>query len=305
MANENISEAQRAALAAVETLPQVMAKRGDIKALIAEADVISRGKAYRGKWTDVHEAAIAMLWADEHGLPHTSALDLLCIVEGAPYCQGEGLLAIILASGKVKVSYPEYTADRVTVHMARIDGLAEGQSTWSLERAKALPAQRSRSGEARQHPVEKHAGHLQQWLCWRAVREVSKMVCPDVTGGLHLIGEEEEYDDFEPTVTITQEAPPPVRRTERVGSAGVDAFWRRVAEVAVAVGQDPDDLQADIERWITEHRQQSHVPDRLAEWPVDELQVIRDRLASLLESEPTLPMDIFDVEATGAEDGGE
>lgn len=131
------------------------------------------------------------------------------------------------------------------------------------------------------------------------------MVCPDVTGGLHLIGEEEEYDDFEPTVTITQEAPPPVRRTERVGSAGVDAFWRRVAEVAVAVGQDPDDLQADIERWITEHRQQSHVPDRLAEWPVDELQVIRDRLASLLESEPTLPMDIFDVEATGAEDGGE
>lgn len=152
---------------------------------------------------------------------------------------------------------------------------------------------------------QKYPGDM---LWWKCISRVVRRICPEVIGAatVRLPGEEDEV--WEPHATVTQEAPsiapPPVRRTERVGSAGVDAFWRRVTEVAAAVGQDPDDLQADVERWIAEHRQQSHVPDRLAEWPVDELQVMRDRLLALLESEPTLPIDLFDVEAT-AEDGGD
>lgn len=126
------------------------------------------------------QAVALMIKAATLGIPPASAFDFFDIVEGRPALKPIGALALIHASGLVDIKIDDSKWDVCIVTMRRRDTGYQHTVTYSIEDAK-------RSGLVKQDkPNSAWSRFVKDMVRNRALGRCSKIVAPDVLGGMVL-----------------------------------------------------------------------------------------------------------------------
>lgn len=131
-----------------------------------------------------NDALLIALKGRELGMQPLEALAQIYVVNGVTTCQGQGMLSLILQSGKVLVQYPCLEDEHVTVYMQRRD--ARGQMltdfTADWDRARAEKANLWGS-------TDSWKKYSRTMLKWKAIGEAARTVGPDLIGGMYAVEE--------------------------------------------------------------------------------------------------------------------
>ena len=157
---------------------------------ISEMIAGARGLVPKHVQSPAHAAALIMRGA-ELGLAPMESLSALHLIDGKVSLSADTMLKVAIAGG-VRVSYPEFTRERVTVELTR-PNFKPFRCTWDLEMAK--DAQLAGRQNYRKFP--------RAMLRARAVSEAVRAYCPDLLSGAYL------PEELTPeSVQITQDKPP-------------------------------------------------------------------------------------------------
>lgn len=259
--------------------------------------VMLHGTGLYPRFKSPAECVAALAAGRQLGLSPHASLSRLYVVQGQVSLQSEAMLATILASGKVRVTYPERCVEsgkeRVTVRMERIDGTGEAEVTWDAARAKA-------TGNA-----GKHSSHYIEWLTWRAVAECARIVAADVIAGVYTDDElRDAHPTWQPSVTVhpvVREAlaaahPEAVPDAPAViGRAGAKALRGQVADLARDRGIAQKVLSAEFERLVADAdvRNADYLTHAQADDIADKLRVIASDIAEeAAQAEPDLEPEV-------------
>jgi hypothetical protein len=133
--------------------------------------------AMRSKPADV---LLTIMTGQDLGLTPTAALRAIHIIEGRPVLSADGMIAIVLGSGKAKYFTRVEESDKaVTYETCRIGTDKARRCTWTIEQAKA----------AGLHLKDNWRGHPRAMLAARAKSELARDVYPDVLMGCYAEGE--------------------------------------------------------------------------------------------------------------------
>lgn len=140
---------------------------------ISEMIAGARGLVPKHVQSPAHAAALIMRGA-ELGLAPMESLSALHLIDGKVSLSADTMLKVAIAGG-VRVSYPEFTRERVTVELTR-PNFKPFRCTWDLEMAKN--AQLAGRQNYRKFP--------RAMLRARAVSEAVRAYCPDLLSGAYL-----------------------------------------------------------------------------------------------------------------------
>ena len=224
---------------------------------ISEMIAGARGLVPNHVQSPAHAAALIMRGA-ELGLAPMESLSALHLIDGKVSLSADTMLKVAIAGG-VRVSYPDFTSERVTVELTR-PGFEPFRCTWDLKMAKN--AQLAGRQNYRKFP--------RAMLRARAVSEAVRAYCPDLLSGAYL--PEELTPD---RVEVTQERPAPAAPApEPIEDAEIDAFfsasWGLIMPANV---DDPEQARRLLKRLRTEdgkkglrhkiYKQLVHIIDRM------------------------------------------
>ena len=119
-------------------------------------------------------AAVLIMRGAELGLRPMESLSALHLIEGRVTLSADTMLRVAIAGG-VRVSYPEFTSERVTVELQR-SGFEPFRCTWDLDMAR-------RAGLGGRQNWKKFPRAM---LRARAVAEAVRAYCPDLLSGAYL-----------------------------------------------------------------------------------------------------------------------
>ena len=120
-------------------------------------------------------AAVLIMRGAELGLKPMESLGGLHLIEGRVTLSADTMLRVAIAGG-VRVSYPDFTPERVTVELTRAGWETSFRCTWDLEMAR-------RAGLAGRQNWKKFPRAM---LRARAVAEAVRAYCPDLLSGTYL-----------------------------------------------------------------------------------------------------------------------
>lgn len=201
---------QRDLLPAPKTADEAMA----IASRIAESGLIP--KDYRGKPNDVFAC---MLWCHTLGMPIMQGLQSIAVINGRPSLFGDGLLAIVMASGKLE-DFKE-TIERgndgklVATCIVKRKGLSS-PVTWSFSEDDATTA-------GLWNRLDTWKKHPKRMLQMRARAFALRSAFPDVLSGMASAEEMQDVEDL-PKGDAPEAAPSrkmPARKAKKVEPADV------------------------------------------------------------------------------------
>lgn len=173
---------QRELLPAPKTADEAMA----IAKRISESGLIP--KAYQGKPSDVFAC---MLWCHTLGMPIMQGLQSITVINGRPSLWGDGLLAVVMSSGKLEDFKETIETDANGIEVATCTVKRKGFAspvTWSFSTTDARKAGLlSKPGPWQQYP--------KRMLQMRARAFALRSAFPDVLSGMACAEEMEDVED--------------------------------------------------------------------------------------------------------------
>lgn len=194
--------------------PKTADEAMSIATRIAESGLIP--KAYQGKPSDVFAC---MLWCHTLGMPIMQGLQSITVINGRPSLFGDGLLAVVMSSGKLEDFKETIETDSNGVEVATCTVKRKGLAspvTWSFSKEDARKAGLlSKTGPWQQYP--------KRMLQMRARAFALRSAFPDVLSGMACAEEMEDVEDS-PKGDAPEAAPArkmPARKAKKVEPADV------------------------------------------------------------------------------------
>ena len=171
-------------------------------------------KAMHGKMPDV---LVTIMAGQELGLSPMASLRSIHVIEGKPVLSADGMVAIILGSGKaVYFERVEESDTSVTYETLRVGAKSPRRCTWTMAMAKA----------AALHLKDNWRGYPRAMLSGRAKAELARDVYPDVLAGCYTTEEAEAFSGPRPEYQS-----PPSREPEAVDAEIVEPGAEMIAEI--------------------------------------------------------------------------
>ncbi len=180
-------------------------------------------KAMQGKMPDV---LVTIMAGQEMGLAPMASLRAIHVIEGKPVLSADGMVAIVLGSGKaVYFERVEESDKAVTYETLRVGSKSPRRATWTIEMAKTAAI----------HLKDNWRAHPRAMLAARAKSELARDVYPDVLMGCYTADELER-----PEVTIAPRVVVDIPDAEIVEPADSEAIS------LIASAQTEDQLKTEI-----------------------------------------------------------
>lgn len=171
---------------ALMVVPRTIDEVTDLAERLSKSTLLP--KAMQGKMPDV---LVTIMAGQEMGLSPMASLRAIHVIEGRPVLSADGMVAIILGSGKAKYfTRIEESDTAVTYETCRVGTDVPRRATWTMQMAKT----------AALHLKDNWRAHPRAMLAARAKSELARDVYPDVLMGCYTIDE------------IEASAPPTVHR---------------------------------------------------------------------------------------------
>lgn len=162
-------------------IPRTVAECVDLAERLATSELLP--KALRNKVPDV---LMTIMAGQEMGLAPMAALRSFHVIEGKPVMGADGLVAVVLGSGKaVYFERIEETDTSVTYETLRVGAKAPKRCTWTMAQAKAAALDKKDNWRLYPRPM----------LAARAKAELARDVYPDVVAGCYI---DDETSDWTP-----------------------------------------------------------------------------------------------------------
>jgi hypothetical protein len=188
-------------------IPRTIAECTDLAERLAKSELLP--KALRGKVPDV---LMTIMAGQEMGLAPMAALRSFHVIEGKPVMSADGLVAVVLGSGKaVYFERVEETAESVTYETLRVGAKGPKRCTWTLAQAKA----------AALNVKDNWRTFPRAMLAARAKAELARDVYPDVIAGCYT---DDEASDWTPPNRDAIDADFVDRPAEPTELAQIDTF---------------------------------------------------------------------------------
>ncbi len=163
-----MSETKSTALAIV---PRTIDEVSDLAERFSKSTLLA--KSMQGKPADV---LVTIMAGQEMGLSPMASLRAIHVIEGKPVLSADGMVALVLGSGKAKYFTRVAESDKaVTYETHRNGDAAPRRATWTIEMAKA----------AALHLKDNWRAHPRAMLAARAKSELARDVYPDVLMGVY------------------------------------------------------------------------------------------------------------------------
>lgn len=202
---------QRDLLPAPKTADEAMS----IASRIAKSGLIP--KQFQNKPEDVFTC---MLWCHTLGMPIMQGLQSISVINGRPSLWGDGLLAVVMSSGKLEDFKETVETDANGIEVATCTVKRKGLATpvtWSFSTADARKAGLlSKPGPWQQYP--------KRMLQMRARAFALRSAFPDVLSGMGSAEEESDIEESEADASTAEAAPArkmPARKPKKVEPADV------------------------------------------------------------------------------------
>lgn len=194
-------------------IPRTIEECTDLAERLSQSSLLP--KAMQGKMPDVLVTIIA---GQEMGLAPMASLRAIHVIEGKPVLSADGMIAIILGSGKAQYfERVEESDTSVTYETLRIGAKSPRRCTWTIAQAKA----------AALHLKDNWRGYPRAMLASRAKAELARDVYPDVLAGCYTPDE------------IDSSGPRPEYKPQAVAHADVPD-----AEIVTESTAEPSELSA-------------------------------------------------------------
>lgn len=236
---------------ALAIIPRNIAECTDLAERLAKSSLLP--EKLRNKVPDV---LMTIMAGQEMGLAPMAALRSFHVIEGKPVMSADGMVAVILGSGKaVYFRCLSASAESVTYETLRVGDDKPQRCEWTMEMAK----------RAALHQKDNWRGYPRAMLASRARAELARAVYPDVLAGC--------YTDDEMGHSGVVYSSDVAKQRWGVDAAVVDADF--VDAPAETTAKAPDIL-ADIDAARTEEELAALVP-RLSALTGDDLKEARQR----------------------------
>lgn len=150
-------------------IPRTIDECTNLAERLAKSELLP--KALRGKVPDV---LMTIMAGSEMGLAPMASLRAFHVIEGKPVMSADGMVAIVLGSGKaVYFDRVEESEKAVTYQTLRVGSKEPRRCTWTIEMAK----------QAALHLKDNWRAHPRAMLAARAKAELARDVYPDVLAG--------------------------------------------------------------------------------------------------------------------------
>lgn len=167
-------------------IPRTIDECTNLAERLAKSELLP--KALRNKVPDV---LMTIMAGQEMGLAPMASLRAFHVIEGKPVMSADGMVAIVLGSGKaVYFDRIEESVTSVTYETLRVGSKAPRRCTWTIEMAKT----------AALHLKDNWRAHPRAMLAARAKSELARDVYPDVLAGCFTA---DEIDRGTPRAPIT------------------------------------------------------------------------------------------------------
>jgi hypothetical protein len=187
---------------------------------------------------DEAQGAIIIAKGDEVGMHPMEALRQIYVIGGIAAIQSDGMRALLLRTGRVRIFDEECTPDKAVVRMVRYnddkDIIADYTATWTTERAQEAGFK---------SPLYRNDGHRQTMLRHKATGEAARAVGPDIIGGMYT---PEEFgvallDDLTPEAIKSV-----LQNVTTIGAEGVAALHERGRQVVEEGLTDKDAVRKQL-----------------------------------------------------------
>ena len=189
-------------------------------------------KAFDGKPEAV---LVAMMWSHTLGIPTIQGLQYIAVINGKPSMYGDGLLAVVRASGLLQDIKEEVTQDKNGKLIATCTVSRKGSPTPTVSVFSQVDAETAglwkKSGPWTQYP--------KRMLKMRARSFALRDAFPDVLAGMASAEEQEDVIDVVPTEKAEQKPKMPRRKTAAKPADVVE-------EAAPAIENNPSPSAAEV-----------------------------------------------------------
>ena len=174
-------------------IPKTLVECTDLANQLATSDLLP--KALRGKVPDV---LMTILAGQEMGFAPMAALRSIHVIEGKPVVSADGMVALVLGSGKaVYFDRVEESDTAVTYETLRVGSKTPRRCTWTIEMARRASLDQKQNWR----------GYPRAMLASRAKAELARDVYPDVIAGCYTDEEIESVDRPTPPAMTRPNAP--------------------------------------------------------------------------------------------------
>lgn len=176
---------------AIAIIPRTIDECADLAERFSKSTLLP--KSMQGKMPDV---LVTIMAGQEMGLAPMASLRAIHVIEGKPVLSADGMIAIVLGSGKAAYFERVEESDKsVTYETLRVGSKSPRRCTWTIEMAKI----------AGLHLKDNWRGYPRAMLAGRAKAELARDVYPDVLMGCYTDEEASSFD--RPAYTPTPREP--------------------------------------------------------------------------------------------------
>lgn len=183
---------------ALAIIPRSIAEVTDLAERLSKSELLP--KEMRGKMANV---LVTIMAGQEMGLAPMASLRAFHVIEGKPVMSADGMVAIVLGSGKASYFRRVEESDAaVTYETLRVGADKPQRCTWTKEMIKV----------AGLNTKDNHRLYPRQMLASRAKAELARDVYPDVLAGCYTAEEQADWtrpDVIDAEFTETPAAEPP------------------------------------------------------------------------------------------------
>ncbi len=196
---------------ALALVPRTLDEVNDLAERFSKSTLLP--KSMQGKAADV---LVTIMAGSELGLSPMASLRAIHVIEGRPVLSADGMVAIVLGSGKAKYFVRIEESDAaVTYETCRVGTDVPRRTTWTMQMAKA----------AALHLKDNWRAHPRAMLAARAKSELARDVFPDVLMGCYTMDEIEHPETSNAPRTVHAQPSPSadIARQARNDDIVVDA----------------------------------------------------------------------------------
>lgn len=180
-------------------MPTDLSGAMEVAKALAYSDIVP--ESLRGKPGNVF---VVMMYSSALNLPIAVGINTISVVKGRPKLEAKLVLSLVRKAGH-RVEWVESTDERATLKITRGDNGDSFESTFTVADAvkaglcsiQADGSVRARSKTGEPLPWERYARRM---LRWRAVDEVTDVICPEVKMGFGVEGDEVPEEPPRPTL---------------------------------------------------------------------------------------------------------
>lgn len=180
---------------ALAIIPRSISECTDLAEKLSKSDLLP--KEMRGKMPNV---LVTIMAGQEMGLSPMASLRNFHVIEGRPVLSADGMVALVLGSGKcVYFRRVQEAADSVTYETMRVGDDQPRRCTWTKQMIK----------DAGLSAKDNHRLYARQMLAARAKAELARDVYPDVLAGCYTEDETHGWERPAPADVVDAELATP------------------------------------------------------------------------------------------------